>query len=339
MLHSQRIREKPLIPWVIAEKDGRILAGHCDCMAGLGEVCTHVAALLFTVEAAVKVREATTVTEDKAYWLLPTAVRNSDFKECREIDFTSTKTLKKRPYSGEFVPKSMAEVYPIVLSDLRDEGSVHMNYAELVAYCRHIDMSVSAEQPISVEKATLEQAKSKKWFRFQAGRITAFKMKAVCRTDPTQPALSLINSICYSLSFTSKYTTWGCQHEKYACQICEARMSASHEDFRVQDVGFFINPDFPFLGASPHGFTSCNYCGTSTLEVKCPFCTRHECLNGDKKVYLNKNDNGSLVLDRTHAYYYQVETQLEVCTLESGYFFVWTENDLHSEQSIFDHNL
>ena len=95
MLHSQRMQEKPLNPWVIAENDGRILAGHCDCMAGLGEVCTHVAALLFTVEAAVKLLEARTVTEDNAYWLLPNAIRNIEFKECREIDVTYAKTLER----------------------------------------------------------------------------------------------------------------------------------------------------------------------------------------------------------------------------------------------------
>ena len=39
MNHSQRLSEKPLNPWVIAEKDGKILVGHCDCIAGLG---THV---------------------------------------------------------------------------------------------------------------------------------------------------------------------------------------------------------------------------------------------------------------------------------------------------------
>ena len=36
-------------------------------MAGLGEACTHVAALLFAIEATVKVRDSKMVTEEKAY--------------------------------------------------------------------------------------------------------------------------------------------------------------------------------------------------------------------------------------------------------------------------------
>ncbi|WAR27015.1 hypothetical protein MAR_012719 [Mya arenaria] len=63
VLHSQRLNEKPLRPWIIAERDGPIIAGHCTCMAGLGETCTHVASLLFCIEAVVKLRESRTVTE------------------------------------------------------------------------------------------------------------------------------------------------------------------------------------------------------------------------------------------------------------------------------------
>ena len=57
---------KPLAPWFIAEKSGEILYVHCNCMAGLGESCSHVGALLFYVEAAVRIRESKTVTGEKA---------------------------------------------------------------------------------------------------------------------------------------------------------------------------------------------------------------------------------------------------------------------------------
>ena len=51
---SQRINEKQR-PWVcITKSDGSVKCAHCDCMAGLGEACSHIAALLFKIEAAVK---------------------------------------------------------------------------------------------------------------------------------------------------------------------------------------------------------------------------------------------------------------------------------------------
>lgn len=33
------------MPWIIATNDGKILMPHCNCMAVLGESCTHVASM------------------------------------------------------------------------------------------------------------------------------------------------------------------------------------------------------------------------------------------------------------------------------------------------------
>ena len=52
--HSQMVSAQPAQPWVTAEPKGTILAVHCTCMAGLGEVCSHVAVLLLTLEAHTK---------------------------------------------------------------------------------------------------------------------------------------------------------------------------------------------------------------------------------------------------------------------------------------------
>lgn len=35
----------------MVDKEGIVLTAHCDCMAGLGEVCRHVGAVLFVLEA------------------------------------------------------------------------------------------------------------------------------------------------------------------------------------------------------------------------------------------------------------------------------------------------
>lgn len=48
--HSQRLREKPLHCWISVRSDGIVLCGHCTCMAGLGEICSHVGAVLFMME-------------------------------------------------------------------------------------------------------------------------------------------------------------------------------------------------------------------------------------------------------------------------------------------------
>ena len=91
-----RIREKQLVPWIVATKDGVIKAAHCNCQAGLGECCSHVTALMFSFDIKVRLRDSKTVTEKPAYWMLPQAVKKIDYNELREIDFTTAKTVKKR---------------------------------------------------------------------------------------------------------------------------------------------------------------------------------------------------------------------------------------------------
>ena len=61
--------EKPLTPWVVAECARKILAAHCDCVAGLGETCSHVASLLFAIESGACIRASMTITQKKAYWV------------------------------------------------------------------------------------------------------------------------------------------------------------------------------------------------------------------------------------------------------------------------------
>ena len=55
-------------------------------------------------------------------------------------------------------------------------------------------------------KMTVEQSKSKQWFHYRAGRITASRFRQVLHTDPHKPFLSLISNVH---SFSNKATQWG----------------------------------------------------------------------------------------------------------------------------------
>ena len=49
------MNETPLKPWVAATNEGTVVTAHCNCMAGLGGACSHVGAILFAVEAGVRI--------------------------------------------------------------------------------------------------------------------------------------------------------------------------------------------------------------------------------------------------------------------------------------------
>ena len=141
-------------------------------------------------------------------------------------------------------------------------------------------------------------------------------MKAVCHTDPTNPAQSLVKSICYplELSFSSKETEWGQKQEKTARDLYFKKQKLCHEELTIIDSGLVINSQWPFIAASPDGVINCTCCqgGKGILEIKCPYThyfeSIEESVSNDGSFCL-KEDQGSLYLDCTHAYYYQVQTQ------------------------------
>ena len=69
MKHSQRLSASPLKPWAAVQKDGVVVCAHCDCMAGREEACSHIAALLFTLDANTQVKKSLSCTSVPCYCL------------------------------------------------------------------------------------------------------------------------------------------------------------------------------------------------------------------------------------------------------------------------------
>ena len=55
VMPSQRLIEDPRVPWIAVNSLSTMIeTAHCSCMAGLGESCSHIGAILFKIEAAVR---------------------------------------------------------------------------------------------------------------------------------------------------------------------------------------------------------------------------------------------------------------------------------------------
>ena len=74
--HSQRMNDPCVTLWIITEENGTVLFAHCiGSMAGQGECCSHIASVLFYIEAWNRVNEKLSCTQVKCSWLMPTAVK------------------------------------------------------------------------------------------------------------------------------------------------------------------------------------------------------------------------------------------------------------------------
>ena len=90
--HSQRMNDPLVSVWIITSKEGEISSAHClGCKAGLGETCSHVASVLFYLEAWTKIKGKLACTQVKCTWILPSFVGEVNYARVSDIDFTSSK--------------------------------------------------------------------------------------------------------------------------------------------------------------------------------------------------------------------------------------------------------
>ena len=77
-------------------------------MTGLGETCSHVASLLWAIEAGIQIRNSMTVTQKKSYWVLPTSIKEVPYAPIREIKFQD----KSSAFKAEmFLVDSLLHLY------------------------------------------------------------------------------------------------------------------------------------------------------------------------------------------------------------------------------------
>jgi len=85
--HSQRMNDPLVNIWIIVEKDGTIISAHClGCKAGLAESCSHVASVMFYIEAVTRIQGKLACTQAKCTWILPTYVNEVPYAKVRDID-------------------------------------------------------------------------------------------------------------------------------------------------------------------------------------------------------------------------------------------------------------
>ena len=88
--HSYSVGKLPLHPWVAVRMNGSVECGHCTCMAGLAETCSHIAALLYWLETAVRIAHNTSCTSKENKWLCPSLP-----SACNDIPQVTLEELEK----------------------------------------------------------------------------------------------------------------------------------------------------------------------------------------------------------------------------------------------------
>ena len=93
-------------------------------------------------------------------------------------------------YADGYIPRQLTPEYPQLLSELRDENSFQLDKNKLLRKCDNVFASiyVTLEQSRIVEEKTRQQSDCREWHGFRTGRITASRIKAICKTSVDKPA-------------------------------------------------------------------------------------------------------------------------------------------------------
>lgn len=93
--HSQALSARQPELWLLIRRDGIVKLAHCTCMAGLGEACSHIGAVLYYVKAVSKFNRGQASTGVENIWL-PAYIKNVPCALFSSIDFASAKSKKRR---------------------------------------------------------------------------------------------------------------------------------------------------------------------------------------------------------------------------------------------------
>ena len=219
---------------------------------------------------------------------------------------------------------------PEPLTSLYDPSSINMSQEQLTEHCKKLyrvyKHTYSQKDFQNLLEKTKLQSLNPLWMIHRAGRITASIAGEVSKTNLTEiTSESLFKKIMqYEAGVQNKYTRYGNLMEPVARSNYYESQHNIHENFKVDETGFLVSKDFPFLGASPDGMVSCSCHKPRLLEIKCPYKYKNGLVNwqNDKNFPVSSDNK----IKTEHQYHYQMQHQMFVFDVDSVDFYIYSES-------------
>lgn len=362
---SQKVNSDFHNAWVLCDMVGTILTGGCSCMAGNSKTCSHVGALLWKIEYAVKLGlTGKSCTDEHMQWNKG-STRNLEPGVLEEMDF-------KRPKYGSDInnnaekPQNTKSVFPMFVShqslkyfvensELKElfslknsllSKSVHAKLDTTLfepssePHTEHVgDLSckkcsqfynkyikLTDAQIKSLSMATISQSESELWHNSRKIRITGSSANKVPIRDTTNSD-NFIREHLYPSFKGNKFTKHGQEGEILAKQ--QLRSSGLH----IEDAGTIVSFEEPWLSVSPDGIITGVDGSQCLLEIKCPILKDDQTLDSLFTVgrydVVKSLENGTMYVkhNSSRGYYLQIQLTLHVTHMQLCKLVIWTTNE------------
>ena len=193
-------------------------------------------------------------------------------------------------------------------------------------------VTVSNEKSQEIEVASRQQSigvDSTTWHSERRLRLTSSNFGKVMSRKTTTDVAPLVKSLLYNKFRGNTHTRYGFAKERATRQEYELKMLDSNQHVTIQSCGLFINPCYPYLGASPDGIIINDRKRVGLFECKNllqnkPITLRHAAKY--VKGFCLELAGGQLKLKRNHSYYFQCQGQLNIVDLPWLDFVVRSQN-------------
>ncbi|XP_031338081.1 uncharacterized protein LOC116166960 [Photinus pyralis] len=294
-------------------KSADIIKASCSCPKGIK--CHHIAALAIFGHYNISVTDRML----KKYSAIDRDMTETELQELQKrlnnlgdtVGFTWL--LKDEPTTAESITESLPLLEEVIFCE------EYHAMSDKVSYLKQKSM-LAKSVVLSVANLTVGQAENEKWYLVRKYRLTASNfglVLAACKRNRFPPSLFKSLSGDYNLDGV-KAIQWGKQHEKIAIQQFEKAT-----DLTVLSSGIWLSTS-GILGASPDG-------DDAIVEVKCPYTYRNDKLSSvlrNGKGYIIYFEKGTIVVNREHKYFDQIQGLLHIMQRKKCYLCIWTTKEL-----------
>ena len=273
---------------VILEQTGEVRNTHCECPGGMGPhaTCKHVVSVLFVLIHFISTKEiviSKSCTETLQSFHQPKRFHlgspvkaenlgekklNTDDDDPRPIwlrnrpqfnDEVKMKVINFSYYSG----LDISFKYLIPKADLNSAAQDHF-YLDRDFRTYQVDEAnkVNDDEATEIELETRQQSSCPRWKEERKWRLTASNFGLICKATDLCNHENLCKKLFNPPILNTLAVIHGKTYESTALKQLEELTQQS-----VQKCGLILNPQFPFLGASPDGLLN----DTALIEIKCPY--------------------------------------------------------------------
>ncbi|CAG2205622.1 unnamed protein product [Mytilus edulis] len=291
--------------YVHSTQDGTVKNGWCSSMAGRCQAFSHVGALLWKWEHALR-NSLTWIacTDESAQWNKGTT-RNVEPKALSNITF-------KKPKVGESVMDNNEDYVPSVRDTPLFSSDAEKCYT---FFNKYIELHDTKRK--NLEHGTKGQSSSVLWKDARKLRITASSATKV-PSKVTTDATSFIREHLHPKFTGNKYTRHGTQQEPVAKEHLRSLENT------IIDTGMYVSTEEQWLSSSPDGILN----GDTLFEVKCPVPTKwnilEELINGGKYDVIKTPDGHyQIKVKGSRGYYMQIQLTIYCTGLRKGKLYMW----------------